>query len=503
MPEDQSEVIAFLADPATHGGAEVERIDTHSAHVFLAGDTAWKIKRAVRYDYLDFSTLGKRKTILERELALNAPSAPSIYRRVVAIAREADGSLAFDGTGAPMEYALEMRRFPAEVQLDRIADAGALDAPLARMLGEEVARYHDAAEVRPEDGVELIGEILDELSRVFAGMTEDLDPQAIAEFEKKSRNHLAHLGPLMARRTRQGHVRRCHSDLHLANLVLLDGRPVPFDALEFDERLGTCDTAYDLAFLLMDLHHRALDRQANLCLNAWIAHTRDFEALAMLPLFLAVRAAIRAMVSVQTARATSQPVPPEAQDFLALSTAYLSPPRPRLVAVGGLSGTGKTTVARQLAPMVAPVPGAVHLRSDETRKALVGVDPLTGLPGSAYAADINQAVYDRLLADARACLASGHSVILDATFLDPSRRDAVGALARETGCDLTAVWLTATPDTLMQRVASRRNDASDADAVVVASQLARDRGPLAWIEVDADRPVERVADALRDLVVAS
>ena len=494
MPEDQSEVIAFLADPATHGGHAVERIDTHSAHVFLAGGTAWKIKRAVRYDYLDFSTLAKRKAILERELALNAPAAPSLYRQVVAVAREAGGALALGGTGVPVEYALEMRRFPAEAQLDRVAEAGRLDEDLAHALGDEVARYHAAAEVRAEDGGALIGEILAELARDFAGMEEALGSGEISDFSDAAARLHARLSPRLARRTAEGHVRRCHSDLHLANLVLIEGRPVPFDALEFDERLGTCDTGYDLAFLLMDLDQRGLARQANICLNAWLARTRDFGALAPLPLFLGVRAAIRAMVAVQTARANGRPVPEEARAYLAAASAYLAPPRPRLVAVGGISGTGKTTVARLLAPVLPPVPGAVHLRSDEARKALLGVDPLVALPDEAYTKETGRMVYARILADGHACLAAGQSVVLDATFLDPAERDAVAALARETGCALTAVWLTAPERTLMARVAARRGDASDADAEVVAAQLLRDPGPQSWTEVDADRPAEQIAE---------
>jgi aminoglycoside phosphotransferase family enzyme/predicted kinase len=500
VPDDQSDVIAFLADPATHGGAEVTRIDTHSAHVFLAGDRALKIKRAVKYDYLDFSTLGKRKTILERELALNTPAAPSLYRRVVAVTREVDGALALGGTGAPVEYALEMRRFPAEAQLDRMADAGRLDDDLARALGEAVARYHLAATTRPADGAELIGEILGELGRVFAGMTDELGREALEDFRKSATDWHARLAPLLALRTRDGHVRRCHSDLHLANLVLLDGTPVPFDALEFDERLGTCDTAYDLAFLLMDLHHRGLDRQANLCLNAWLVHTRDFGALAALPLFLAVRAAIRAMVVVQTARANGRPTPPEARDFLARATAYLRPERPVLLAIGGVSGTGKTTVARRLAPALPPVPGAVHLRSDEIRKALLGVEPLAHLAPEGYRPEVTARVYDRLLADGRACLEAGQSVILDATFLDPAERGAARALATELACAAAFVWLTAPPDVLRARVAARRNDASDADEAVVRAQLARDPGPLDWSEVCADGTPDETASRIREEV---
>jgi predicted kinase len=392
-----------------------------------------------------------------------------------------------------------MNRFPAEAQLDRIAEAGRLDDTLGQTLGEAVADYHRAAETRGEDGATLIGEILEELSRVFSGMEAELGEEAVRAFGEAARDSLARLSPLLSRRTSEGHVRRCHSDLHLANIVLLDGRPVPFDALEFDERLGTCDTAYDLAFLLMDLHHRGLAGPANRCLGAWLARSRDIEALAGLPLFLAVRAAIRAMVGVQTARASKRAVPPEAREFLALALSFLNPAPPRLVAIGGLSGTGKTTVARHLAPALPPVPGAVHLRSDEIRKTLLGAEPLDRLPAEGYRPEVTARVYDRLLADGRACIAAGHSVILDATFLEKDRRDAVRDLARRLGCRASFVWLTAPPDTLLARVAGRRDDASDADVAVVRAQLARDPGPNDWTAIDARGDGETIAKTLRDL----
>ncbi len=486
MPDDQSGVIAFLADPATHGVTRVERIDTHCAHVFLAGDTAWKIKRAVKYDYLDFSTLEKRRKILERELTLNAPAAPSLYRRVAAVTREADGALAIDGSGTPVEYALEMRRFPSEAQLDRIAEAGRLDDALARALGLAVADYHAAATPLTEDGAALIREIIEELDRVFEEMHDALGAKAVQTFEEKSVSRFEAVAPLLSRRSAAGHVRRCHSDLHLANLVLLDGKPVPFDALEFDERLGTCDTLYDFAFLIMDLHHRQLSRQANLCFNAYLARTGDHDALAALPLFLAIRAAIRAMVDVQTARATgSESLLPDARDYLREAVASLSPPPPRLVAVGGLSGTGKTRLARDLAPGLLPNPGAVHLRSDEIRKLLFGRDPLDPLPAEAYTPEVTRRVYETMLGTARTCLSAGHSVILDATWLDPEDRRLVGTLSAETGAGLDAVWLTAPENVLLDRVASRRGDASDADEAVVRHQLANGPGPLDWPALDA------------------
>lgn len=501
MPDDQSEVIAFLAEPSTHGATRVERIDTHCAHVFLAGDTAWKIKRAVKYDYLDFSTLEKRKAILDRELSLNAPAAPGLYRSVVPLTREAGGGLAIGGAGRPVEYALEMRRFPADAQLDRIAEAGRLDDALARDLGTAVADYHARAEVLAEDGADLIREIIEELGRVFAGMRAQLGAERLEAFTWKAREAFERIAPLLTRRTAEGHVRRCHSDLHLANLVLLDGRPVPFDALEFDERLGTCDTLYDLAFLLMDLHHRGLARQANLCLNAWLSRTGDHAALAALPLFLAVRAAIRAMVDVQTAKATgSDALLPDARGYLNEALGYLSPPPPRLVAVGGLSGTGKTRLARDLAPHLPPVPGAVHIRSDEVRKALFGRAPLEHLPAAAYAPEVGDQVYGAMLDIAGTCLSAGHSVLLDATWLDSDDRGRVEELATGLGVSSAAVWLSAPTGTLLARVAARTNDASDADEAVVKKQLESDPGPLDWVRIDASGTPDETAARARDFL---
>ncbi|MGB8621371.1 MAG: phosphotransferase, partial [Paracoccaceae bacterium] len=309
LQNDQSEVIAFLADPASHGGLPVKHVETHGAHVFLAGDEALKLKRAVRYDYLDFSTAEKREAMLRRELALNRPAAPEIYRDVLPVTRESDGRLALDGTGAPVDWVLRMWRFPAEDELSAIAARGALDDSLAEALGRAVAAYHGRAEPRVDDGEELIAEILEELRDAFDGMADLLGADRTRAFATMAAAQLDALAPLMTARTRAGHVRRGHSDLHLGNLVLIDGRPVPFDALEFDERLGTCDVLYDLAFLLMDLCHRGLPRAANIVLAGYLFADGGAQdnGMAAMPLFMAVRAAIRSMVAVQTGRARGDP----------------------------------------------------------------------------------------------------------------------------------------------------------------------------------------------------
>ena len=481
-------MIAFLSSADAHpGGARVEIVQTHGAIIFLAGDVALKIKRAVCYDYMDLSTLDLREKIIRRELALNQPVAPGIYDSVIPVTREADGRLALNGNGIPVEWVLRMRRFPASDELSVVADEGRLDDALARDLGQSVFEYHDKAPQRSADGATLITDILDELDRVFAEPDGLPDTALIARFDAQSRAALNRIKPLLRQRSVEGHVRRCHGDLHLRNLVMLDGRPVPFDALEFDEILGTCDVLYDLAFLIMDLRHRALDRAANIVFGSYLlaAMGNEDSGLAALPLFIAVRAAIRAMVLAQTALATGSPIDEDATLYLAGALAVLSPPEPALVLIGGLSGSGKTTVAQELAPKIGAAPGAVLLRSDTERKAMRGTDPRTRLGASAYTPKARSAIYDRIIQRAQNILKTGHSVLIDATFLHPDDRERATNITADTGIALHRFWLEASPDILIDRVTARRGDASDADADVVRAQIANTTPPHDWTIISA------------------
>ncbi|WP_323770777.1 AAA family ATPase [Antarctobacter sp.] len=498
---DQDEVIAFLKQPALYCGAEaVDVVQTHGAYVFLGGEEAFKIKRAVRYDYLDYSTLDRRRASLARELELNTPAAPSIYRDVVAITR-ADGALSVGGSGEVVEWVLRMARFPDADQLDRVAATGALDREMAETLGDSIARYHARAVVHEgADGARRMADILAELGREFSGMSGDLPQDGIGTFLARANAALSRQGALLDQRAAQGHVRRCHGDLHLRNIVLIDGVPVPFDALEFSEDLGTCDVLYDLAFLLMDLRHRGLAGAANAALNRYLlraATGAHFSGLAALSLFLAVRAAISAMVSVQTARAQGgcEDLLADARRYLDDACRALEPVPARLVAVGGLSGTGKTTVARGLAPLLGVAPGAVHLRSDLIRKALCGVDPLIPLEATAYTPEINAQVYDRMVALAREALNAGQSVIVDAVFLRENERRAIAEIATQAGVGFAGLWLEAKEETLVARVAARERDASDADADVVRFQLAKDAGQIGWTRVDASGDADQTLAA--------
>jgi aminoglycoside phosphotransferase family enzyme len=246
----QSEVFAFLADPATHAGAPVRRIDTHSAVVFLSGDRAFKIKRAVRYPFLDFSTPAQRKSACEAELEINRVFAPGLYLRIIPITRERDGALRLAGLGENVEWAVEMRRFDETKTLDHLADGNAIDLALADELARAVATTH--ARIPVVEGAPWIAALSTYIEQNDAAFRASPDLFDLAQTETlggDSRIMLDRLRPLLAERSAQGLVRRGHGDLHLGNVALIDRKPVLFDAIEFDPLIASGDVLYDLAFL--------------------------------------------------------------------------------------------------------------------------------------------------------------------------------------------------------------------------------------------------------------
>ena len=287
--EDQSAVIEFLASPAAHGGMPVDRIDTHSAIVFLAGERAYKLKRAVRFDYLDFSTADLRRTFCDAEVRLNQRTAPAIYRRVVAVTLEADGSLALDGRGSAVDWLVEMNRFPQEALFDRLAGAGRLDLALMAPLANAIAAFHMTAAARRRDhgGAAGMQWVVDGnaagLAEFGAGC---LEWSACHQLTDDARREVNRQAALLDARREAGQVRQCHGDLHLRNIVLVDGRPTLFDGVEFNDEISCTDVQYDLAFLLMDLWRRCLPRHANAVWNRYLATTRDWQGMSLLPLFL-------------------------------------------------------------------------------------------------------------------------------------------------------------------------------------------------------------------------
>ena len=504
----QQEVAAFLGDPRSHGGVAVERVDTHAAMLFLAGDRAYKLKRAVRYPYLDYSTVDRRHAACVAELTLNRRTAPTLYLGVEPVVRRSGvgagaGALALGGDGAVLDWVVVMRRFPDDALLERMAERGALTDAVLRDLADAVAAFHRSAERRPDGGGAaamraVVGGNLEELRQSPALFAPDL----LDQLARRSAEALERLAPLMDRRPADGFVRLCHGDLHLRNIVLLDGRPTLFDGIEFDLSFAAIDIAYDLAFLLMDLERRGLRGAANAVLNRWLDATGDIDGLALLPLFLSARAAVRAKVATAASklradRAETAELEREAAGYLELAIRALTPPPPRLVAVGGLSGTGKTRLALALAPELGPMPGAVLLRSDVLRKRLFGAADTDRLPPEAYDAAVTRRVYAELGARARRVLATGHAAVADAVHARPEERADIAAAARDSGARFDGVWLDAPLETRVARVSSRRGDASDATAEVAKRQEAYDVGAIDWLRVDAGRDAADALAALR------
>jgi len=492
ITEDQSDVIGFLASPSTHGGANVERIDTHSAVVFLAGQRAYKLKRAVRFDYLDFSTSERRHAMCEAEVRLNRRTAPAIYREVVPIIRERDGAFALGGEGSPVDWVVAMNRFPQEALFDRLAEVGHLDLEAMPALALAIAEFHAAAERRPDHGGRagmawVVDGNVEGFAEYGAGV---LDPGACRQLTERARAELDARSTLLDERRAAGFVRLCHGDLHLRNIVLLDGRPTLFDGVEFDDRIACSDVLYDLAFLGMDLWRRGLPRHANAVWNGYLAETGNLSGVSLLPLFLSCRAAVRAKTSATAARLQPEArrrdeLQELAREYLAMANRLLRPPRPSLVAIGGFSGTGKSTLAVGIAPSVGAVPGAIVIRSDEIRKRLCGVSPLERLGPDGYSQEISERVYATAADRARAAVGEGHSAIVDAVFARPGDRESIERIAAAISAPFAGIWLEAPEPVLIARIEQRRNDASDASADVIRMQRRQPTGVMTWHRIEA------------------
>ncbi|MEZ5922540.1 MAG: phosphotransferase [Parvularculaceae bacterium] len=351
----QGDIVAFLGSPEAHGGETPERVDTHLSHVFLTAARAYKLKRAVDYGFVDFRTAEQRKLAALREVELNRRTAPSIYLGVRPLYRSAKG-VSWEGEGAPADHVVEMRRFDRALEFDKLAQAGRLEARMTAMLADRVAEFHARAECAKEgdDMAALIKRLAETMAKDELGRARSAD---VARWLDLARVECARLSARLASRARHRFVRRCHGDLHLGNIAMIDGEPAPFDAIEFNETLATIDVQYDLAFLTMDLHRFGRADLAALALSRYLAFTRDYSGAALLPLFQSMRAAVRAMVLDFPGE--PEAAHEEAARYLDLALSFLAPrAAPRLVAIGGYSGSGKSSVAAALAPLIDAPMGA-------------------------------------------------------------------------------------------------------------------------------------------------
>ena len=478
-------LVAALRRQLGADGTPVTLIETHISWVLLAGEQAWKIKRPVNLGFLDFSSLALRRFFCEEELRLNRRHAPQLYLGVLPVSGTPEAPEP-GGDGVPIEYLLQMRRFPPRALLsERLAD-GRLQATDIEALARRVAKQHEAS---PRAAVDSGWGSAERIAGDARAVLQRLQQQgaAVDDLQSWLETTVARLAPQWSGRLADGWVRECHGDLHLRNAVVLDAAAddgvVAFDGLEFDPALRWIDVQSDLAFMTMDLMAHRRDDLAMRWLDAWLTATGDVAGMALQRFYAIYRALVRAMVG----RLHPEVAPePGADDYLALARRLaLRPETPRLLVTHGLSGSGKSWLTLRLLERC----GALRLRSDVERKRLHGLAAqersVGRVPGGIYGAEASERTYAALQQRARSLLAAGWPVIVDAACLRRTEREAFRALAAELAVPFTLLDCQAAPATLQQRVRQRQGlgqDPSEADLAVLARQIEFDE-PLAADEL--------------------
>jgi aminoglycoside phosphotransferase family enzyme/predicted kinase len=489
----------------------VEMVETHISWVLLAGDHAYKIKKAVDLGFLDFSSLEKRRFYCAEELRLNRRLAPDLYLEVLPIAGSADHPV-LNGPGPTIEYAVKMRRFPQSCLLDQVLLRGELTPETVDAIARGIADFHGRTAIADHESPFGTPErtylpVAENFAQIRSRLRDKDDLIHLSELERWSeREYQARIDALAARKAR-GFVRECHGDLHLGNMALLDGEAVPFDCIEFSDNLRWIDVISEAAFLAMDLQDRGRPDLARRFLNAYLERTGDYAGLEVLRYYLVYRAMVRAKVACIRAgqERLSADHWTQYRHHIQLATEFTRPFQPFLAITHGLSGSGKTTVSQSLLEAV----NLFRVRSDIERKRLHGLKPEArsgaGTGGGIYSPEANQLTYRRLAEMARGIIQSGFSAIVDAAFLKQRERAAFRELAQEISVPFVILDVTAPENRLRERVKQRMQhgrDASEADITVLENQL-RNSDPLdeseltVTIEVDTEQAVNVQALAQR------
>jgi uncharacterized protein len=476
--------IRGLLEPSAyaHPVGELRLVETHISWVLLTGAFAYKVKKPVNLGFLDFSTPERRRQACEDELRLNRRYAQALYLDVVPVSLD-HGRPRMNGAGPAFEHALRMREFPQADQLDRQLADGRLTLDDMDTLAQRIAGFHAAAPRAPATGPygEPAGQrraMRDNLDWLLAGKSGAVQRQ-LERLCDWSEMRYAVLQPLMTLRKDAGCVREVHGDLHLANLVRLDGSIVPFDCIEFSAELRWIDVLNDIAFLLMDLQLRGRTDLAYRLLNRYLEHTGDYAGIPLLPYYRAYRALVRAKVAKIRRDGSSGlarlQADAELRAYIGQAACWTEAPAPRLILMHGLSGSGKSWVSERL---VTALP-AIQLRSDIERKRLHGLDAReasgSGVGSGIYTPAGSVQAYARLAELAEAVLAGGETVIVDAAFLQCAQRTAFRALAARLGVGCVILACTAEAAELQRRVACRAagaGEVSEADAPVLDYQRA-------------------------------
>ena len=471
-PSAAAELVARLA-----AALPAQLIETHISWVLLAGDLAYKIKKPVRLPFVDYATLAARRACCEEEVRLNTRLAPTLYLGVSRITG-GEGAPQVDGDGPVLEYAVRMRRFPAGALFSEQLAAGTLGAERVDALAALLGEFHEQAPAATADsGFGTAARRRDAALAALAGAAAVACAAERDQLRAWLEREAAALAPLWQARLGSGRVREGHGDLHLDNVVSLNGAVAAFDGIEFDPALRWTDVVDDLAFAVMDFAARGRADFAWRLLDGWLERTGDFAGMPALRCALAYRALVRAQVEHLRGPARAA----EARLYVDAALGWTRPAAPHLCITHGLPGSGKSFRSQRLLER----PGAIRLRSDVERKRLFGLGPLEASREHGidlYTSEATRRTYEHLSATARLLLRAGFPVVLDAAFLRRDERDAARALARELGVPFSILDCQAPPEVLRQRLLARRHDASEAD-VSVLERLQRAAQPLGVDEI--------------------
>ena len=498
--DDQSAVIAALSEQNAYGFKPSHKIivkETNISDVFLTGEKAYKLKRGVKYPYVDYSTPEKRQAACRRELDICERFAPGLCFGVEEVVSDKKGriflrSACSDKNAEVVDYVLVMREFEENMLFENMVDRGDLDRFEMMDTAEKIFDLHKKSEIiTSRNPVDIIrGRIYENNAMIRCFVPDIFDEEDVDALEKEQLEALEKNKELLLQRQAEGKIRWCHGDLTLRNLAMWNGQVVPFNPIEFYDDLTQIDTMYDFAFLLVEMESKGQRRLASILFNHYMALSEDWDGVPVLPLFLSCRAAVNAYVFAQRSseikdKHESMLMANRAYEQLVISKRFLERHKPVLVACGGLSGSGKSRIARESAPFIGNPPGAVIVRDDVLRKNLLKTGLEENLNTAEYTPETEEQVFKAVCEKCRYLLASGQSVVADALFHKPEQRRAVETLAREMNVEFKGIWVDAPLEVRIERVTQRKRNPSDVrTAEELKKQLDIDVGPVTWDKID-------------------
>ncbi len=456
----------------------IEVLQTHISYIVLTGEYAYKFKKPLDLGFLDFSSLEKRKYYCQQELDLNQPIAPDIYLEVLPITQHHD-TLELNGQGETVEYVLKMREFPQSALLSEMEKAGELTESLLAELGKIVARFHQQSQTsdyirefgnpaKIKEGIDNNYKQTEQYIGIAQTKTQFQETQAFTD------RFFQQYASLLKARQSNNWIRECHGDLHLKNICYWQQKLQLFDRIEFNEPFRFVDVMYDVAFTVMDLEYRNRNDFANVFLNNYLEYSGDWEGVQLLPLYLTRQAYVRAKVNSfilddpNVSESEKQHAREQASQYYHLAWQYTQSQQGHLWMMSGLSGSGKTTIAREMAKQL----GAIHLRSDAVRKHLAGIDLEAQGSDDIYQGEMTQRTYQRLLELGCLLASEGWQVILDAKYDQKPLREAVIQQAHTQNLAVNIIHCYAPIEVLRDRVAKRHGDISDATPDLITQQQA-------------------------------